>query len=89
METQNIKPQTTNLKKLFLLAGGIALLTFLVFAETRTFDFINVDDTQYITRNGRVLIEKGRAAEVEWCAQRSRYNVVGFMDSSVIRPLPQ
>jgi 2-phosphosulfolactate phosphatase len=41
------------------------------------------------TRNGRVLIEKGRAAEVEWCAQRSRYNVVGFMDSSVIRPLPQ
>ena len=42
-----------------------------------------------VTRNGRVLIEKGRAAEVEWCAQRSRYNVVGFMDSSVIRPLPQ
>jgi len=41
------------------------------------------------TRNGRVLIEKGRAAEVEWCAQRSRYNMVGFMDSSVIRPLPQ
>ncbi|HEX5176125.1 MAG TPA: 2-phosphosulfolactate phosphatase [Chthoniobacteraceae bacterium] len=41
------------------------------------------------TRNGRLLIEKGRAAEVEWCAQRSQYNVVGFMDSSVIRPLPQ
>jgi 2-phosphosulfolactate phosphatase len=41
------------------------------------------------TRNGRVLVEKGRAAEVEWCAQRSRYNIVGFMDSTVIRPLPQ
>jgi phosphosulfolactate phosphohydrolase-like enzyme len=40
-------------------------------------------------RNGRALYAKGRGAEVEWCAQQSRYNVVGFMESSVIRPLPQ
>jgi 2-phosphosulfolactate phosphatase len=41
------------------------------------------------TRNGRALIDKGRAAEVEWCARHSRYNVVGFMDKTVIRPMPQ
>jgi len=41
----------------------------------------------YAARNGQVLREKGRGAEVEWCAQVSRFNVVGFMDSAVIRPL--
>lgn len=37
--------------------------------------------------NGRVLAGKGRGAEVEWCAQRSVFNVVGQMQSAVIRPL--
>lgn len=38
-------------------------------------------------RNGRVLAGKGRGAEVEWCAQRSVFKVVGLMQSAVIRPL--
>ena len=39
-------------------------------------------------RNGRALEAKGRGAEVEWCAQQSRFNVVGSMEQAVIRPLP-
>lgn len=40
------------------------------------------------SRNGRALAEKGRGAEVEWCAQRSVFKVVGSMEAAVIRPLP-
>lgn len=40
-------------------------------------------------KNGRALAAAGRDADVEWCAQRSRYKVVGAMESAVIRPLPQ
>lgn len=40
-------------------------------------------------RNGRALEAKGRGTEVEWCAQRSRFNVVGSMEQAVIRPLSQ
>jgi 2-phosphosulfolactate phosphatase len=40
-------------------------------------------------QNGRALINKGRLAEVEWCARHSQYKVVGFMQTAVIRPLPQ
>ena len=39
------------------------------------------------SRNGQVLAGKGRGTEVEWCAQLSRYTVVGLMDGAVIRPL--
>jgi 2-phosphosulfolactate phosphatase len=39
-------------------------------------------------QNGRALAAAGRGADVEWCAQRSRYKIVGAMDSSVIRQLP-
>ncbi len=39
------------------------------------------------SRNGRVLASTGRTADVEWCAQLSRYDVVGEMQSAVIRPL--
>lgn len=39
------------------------------------------------SRNGRTLIAKGRGEEVEWCAQLSRYTMVGLMDSAVVRPL--
>ena len=38
-------------------------------------------------RNGIALAEKGRAAEVEWCARLSVFNVVAQMQSAVIRPL--
>jgi len=38
-------------------------------------------------RNGRTLLEKGRGAEVEWCARVSAYSIVGFMDGSIVRPL--
>ena len=44
-------------------------------------------DALRAARNGRALIAKGRGAEVEWCAQVSRYNIVGSMDGAVIRPL--
>lgn len=40
-------------------------------------------------RNGRALGAKGRGAEVEWCAQRSRFDIVGSMEQAVIRPLSQ
>jgi 2-phosphosulfolactate phosphatase len=36
-------------------------------------------------RNGRALAAKGRGKEVEWCAQVSRFNVVGIMEQAVIR----
>jgi 2-phosphosulfolactate phosphatase len=38
-------------------------------------------------RNGQVLAASGRAADVEWCAQVSKYNVVGQMNAGVIRLL--
>jgi 2-phosphosulfolactate phosphatase len=41
-----------------------------------------------IARNGRVLVAKGRDEEVKWCAQQSRFNIVGSMEQAVIRPLP-
>lgn len=44
-------------------------------------------DALRLAQNGRVLAAKGRAAEVEWCARRSVFNVVAEMQSAVIRPL--
>ena len=44
-------------------------------------------DALLASRNGQVLKAKGRVAEVEWCSQISRYNVIGFMDGVVVRPL--
>ena len=41
------------------------------------------------SRNGQALAAAGRAADVEWCARLSWYNVVGQMTAAVIRPLPQ
>ena len=38
-------------------------------------------------KNGVVLTAKGRGGDVEWCAQRSVFNVLGQMQSAVIRPL--
>ena len=37
--------------------------------------------------NGAALAQKGRGAEVEWCARVSVFNVVGQMQSAVIRLL--
>jgi 2-phosphosulfolactate phosphatase len=37
------------------------------------------------SRNGRVLVGKGRRAEVEWCATESLYPVVGEMEGGWIR----
>ena len=39
------------------------------------------------TRNGLALISNGREDEVEWCARRSQYKIIGCMQSGVIRPL--
>ena len=36
-------------------------------------------------KNGRVLCERGRSGDVEWCAQVSRFNLVGVMNDGVIR----
>jgi 2-phosphosulfolactate phosphatase len=38
-------------------------------------------------RNGLALAASGRSADVEWCAQLSKYNVIGQMSAAVIRPL--
>jgi len=38
-------------------------------------------------RNGQALGVSGRTADVEWCAQRSKYTVIGQMSAAVIRPL--
>ena len=38
-------------------------------------------------RNGRALAAKGRGKEVDWCAQASRFNVVGIMEQAIIRTL--
>jgi phosphosulfolactate phosphohydrolase-like enzyme len=37
--------------------------------------------------NGQVLLGKGRGKEVEWCSQVSAYNIAGFMDGAVVRPI--
>lgn len=39
--------------------------------------------------NGRALKAAGRQADVEFCAQRSRFNIVGSMQAAVVRPLPK
>ena len=44
-------------------------------------------DALLASTNGRVLAGKGRGKEVEWCAQVSRFNVVGIMEQAVIRPI--
>jgi 2-phosphosulfolactate phosphatase len=47
-----------------------------------------VKDTVKNSRNGQALANAGRSADVKWCAQLSKYNVVGLMEAAVIRPLP-
>jgi 2-phosphosulfolactate phosphatase len=41
-----------------------------------------------LARNGRALSATGRSADVEWCAQVSRYKIMGLMEAAVIRPWP-
>ncbi|MDR3406062.1 MAG: 2-phosphosulfolactate phosphatase [Chthoniobacter sp.] len=48
----------------------------------------NALDALRLARNGQALIATSRSADVEWCAQISRFNVVGLMEAAVIRPLP-
>lgn len=36
-------------------------------------------------KNGRVLLSKGREAEVRWCAQVSRLDVVGVLEGGAVR----
>ena len=38
-------------------------------------------------RNGRVLVAKGWKNQVEWCADVSRFEVIGAMDGKIIRSL--
>jgi 2-phosphosulfolactate phosphatase len=38
-------------------------------------------------RNGKVLLEKGRLSEVEWCARESVFEVVGIMEAGLVRPV--
>jgi len=45
-------------------------------------------DALRLARNGRALTASGRAADVEWCAQTSRYKIMGVMEAAVIRPWP-
>jgi len=48
----------------------------------------NALDALLLARNGQALVATSRTADVEWCAQVSRYTVVGLMEAAVIRPLP-
>jgi 2-phosphosulfolactate phosphatase len=36
------------------------------------------------SKNGRALLAAGRAVDVEWCAQRSVFDLVGQMDAGVV-----
>jgi hypothetical protein len=45
-------------------------------------------DALRLARNGQALTASCRSADVEWCAQVSRFNVVGLMEAAVIRSLP-
>jgi 2-phosphosulfolactate phosphatase len=38
-------------------------------------------------RNGRALVARGWRDQIEWCAQLSRFGVIGAMDGAVIRPI--
>jgi 2-phosphosulfolactate phosphatase len=40
------------------------------------------------SRNGRVLLGKGRTEEVRWCAQVSRFDVLGLLTGAAIRHAP-
>lgn len=44
-------------------------------------------DALRLARNGAALAQKGRAAEVEWCARCSAFKVVAQMQQAIIRPL--
>jgi 2-phosphosulfolactate phosphatase len=44
-------------------------------------------DALRAARNGKALAAKGRGKEVEWCAQLSRFNIVGIMEQAVIRAI--
>jgi len=48
----------------------------------------NALDALRLARNGQALTATGRGADVEWCAQISRFSVVGLMEAAVIRSLP-
>lgn len=48
----------------------------------------NALDALQLARNGRALAASGRGADVEWCAQMSRYKIMGVMEAAVIRPWP-
>jgi 2-phosphosulfolactate phosphatase len=41
-----------------------------------------------VARNGQALAATGRSEDVEWCAQVSRYKVMGIMEAAVVRPWP-
>ena len=40
------------------------------------------------SRNGRVLLSKGREEELRWCAQMSRFDCFGVMENDVIHCAP-
>jgi len=40
------------------------------------------------SRNGRALAAKGRGQEVEWCAEESRFNILGLLEKDAVRALP-
>jgi 2-phosphosulfolactate phosphatase len=48
--------------------------------------FLTLGAVRY-SRNGCALAKAKRGADVKWCMQYSKYNVVGQMSAGVIRPL--
>jgi 2-phosphosulfolactate phosphatase len=39
--------------------------------------------------NGRALLAKGRAADIQWCAQLNRFGVVGELRDGLVRACPE
>lgn len=42
-----------------------------------------------VSRNGRALLEKGRVADLDWCAVLNRFDVVGVFEEGAVRTLQQ
>jgi tetratricopeptide (TPR) repeat protein len=62
----------TNVRRDWLIAGALAVLTYVVFAPALDCDFVNLDDPDYVTRN--VHVKAGlNAAETRWALTSFEY----------------
>jgi 2-phosphosulfolactate phosphatase len=67
---------------------GATLTDAAQIAATLAARYPNALEALRLARNGRALSATGRGTDVEWCAQTSRYKIMGLMEAAVIRPWP-